>query len=175
MSTDVDNNLGNVDQIKSYLEENPEKISEIIDESPSTREAVMASIIQSKTEIHAGPIPDPDTLERYKDIDEELFKTIVTMAKSQNDHRISIEKQVVSSNLSSQKRGQFFAFILFLITIIGSFSLIYLGKNWGMIGVISVFISGIGLFLEEKQKQNTSLEKKDTEMVENKPEEYNQE
>lgn len=145
------------DKIYKVLEESPEKISKII------------SIAQSKLEYHSGPLPSPETLAEYKKIDEELFRTIVSMAKNQSNHRIEIEKQVISSDIKSEKRGQWFAFILFFILIVGSFYLIYLGKYLGVAGVVSAIVGGIAIFINNKKTQRIEIDSKDKKMIENRP------
>lgn len=153
---------------ESLLAEDTEIIKTLAEELPK----ITAQITKvRRTEIHSGPLPDPDTLERYKKISPELVETIISMAKNQSDHRIDIEKKVIESNISAEKRGQNFAFILFFVMIIGSFILIYFGKNIGIASLVAVFVSGIGLFLKTKQNQDNEIKKKDLDMLENLPEE----
>lgn len=93
------------------------------------------------------------------------------MAENQSVHRREIEKQVISSDIKSEKRGQWFAFILFLILIVGSFYLVYLGKYFGIAGIVSAIVGGIAIFINNKKIQAIEIAGKDKEMIENKPNE----
>ena len=157
-----------LEDVKDFLESDPDNIYELLKDSPKTRDYII-SIAQSKLEYHSGPLPSPETLAKYKEIDEELFRTIVSMANNQSHHRIEIEKQVISSDIKSEKRGQYFAFILFLILIVGSFYLIYLGKYLGVAGVVSAIAGGIAIFINNKKTQRIEIDSKDKEMIENRP------
>ncbi len=157
-----------VEDIINLNESDPEKIYKVLEKSPEKMLKII-SIAQSKLEYHSGPLPSPETLAKYKKIDEELFRAIVSMAKNQSNHRIEIEKQVISSDIKSEKRGQWFAFILFLILIVGSFCLIYLGKYLGVAGVVSAIVGGIAIFINNKKTQRIEIDGKDKEMIENRP------
>lgn len=157
-----------VEDIINLNESDPEKIYKVLEKSPEKMLKII-SIAQSKLEYHSGPLPSPETLAKYKKIDEELFRAIVSMAKNQSNHRIEIEKQVISSDIKSEKRGQWFAFILFLILILGSFYLIYLGKYLGVAGVVSAIVGGIAIFINNKKTQRIEIDGKDKEMIENRP------
>lgn len=157
-----------VEDIINSFESNPEKIYKVLEESPE-KMSQLISIAQSKLEYHSGPLPSPETLAKYKEIDEELFRTIVSMAKNQSNHRIEIEKQVISNDIKSEKRGQWFAFILFIILIAGSFYLVYLGKYLGIAGIVSAIVGGIAIFINNRKTQGIEIAGKDKEMIENKP------
>lgn len=157
-----------VEDILNSFESNPDEVYKVLEESPEAMSQLI-SIAQSKLEYHSGPLPSPETLAKYKEIDEELFRTIVSMAKNQSVHRREIEKQVISSDIKSEKRGQWFAFILFLILIVGSFYLVYLGKYFGIAGIVSAIVGGIAIFINNKKTQAIEIAGKDKEMIENKP------
>ena len=93
-----------VEDILNSFESNPDEVYKVLEESPEAMSQII-SIAQSKLEYHSGPLPSPETLAKYKEIDEELFRTIVSMAKNQSVHRREIEKQVISSDIKSEKRG----------------------------------------------------------------------
>ena len=90
-------------------------------------------------ESYTGPIPHPSTLAGYEKICKGAADRIITMAEKQLEHRIQMEKLQLEEEykLHQQQfeqykkfndRGQIFGFILFLIFILGSFSLLYSGK-----------------------------------------------
>ena len=66
-------------EIKEILQKNPEILNEILQNSK-------LNIIQSQ-EIYQGPLPHPKILEEYKNIDSNLPKEIIEMAKKEQKFR----------------------------------------------------------------------------------------
>lgn len=108
--------------------------------------------VERRIEQHfSGPIPPPHILAKYDEISGGGFANrIVTMAESEQGHRHDIEKTMVRSAISSESRGQNFAFLLCLAIIAVSFVMIFVGKEVigsifagsTMIGLAYVFITG---------------------------------
>jgi uncharacterized membrane protein len=84
----------------------------------------------------------------------------MTMAETQAAHRMKLEERVVENNISSQKRGSIFAFILGMTGISGGFWLIANGKSTeGLTSLISSLVALAGIFIigrtrQEKERQN---------------------
>lgn len=76
----------------------------------------------------SGPIPPPDTLARYNDIIPNGAERILAMAENQSAHREKLEDKVVSGNISSQKLGSTYAFIISMVAIVGGIWLIHGGE-----------------------------------------------
>ncbi len=66
----------------------------------------------------AGPIPPPEILERYNAVVPNAAERIITMAEKQQEHRISIENKVVSSNIFNEKFGIICSLIIGLTGLI---------------------------------------------------------
>lgn len=106
---------------------------------------------------HSGPIPDPETLERYDSLITNGAERIMVMAEEQSKHRRSLEAQVVKEQTESSKRGQIFAALLaaFLIaagtwaftTDHEEVSATIFGVT--VVGLVTVFIVG-----KEQDKKN---------------------
>ena len=81
---------------------------------PKKKEQLLRSIsytlIQEKS--HSGPLPDAETLERYNSIIPNGADRIMQMAENQQNHRMNIESEVISSNSSQSRLGQFFGFAI---------------------------------------------------------------
>ncbi len=78
----------------------------------------------------------------------------MAMAERQSAHRESIEAKVVEGNVASQARGSRYAFIICLITIVGGFVLIGIGKNiYGISAVIGSLATLAGVFVIAKREQ----------------------
>jgi uncharacterized membrane protein len=80
----------------------------------------------------------------------------MAMAERQSTHRESLEAQVVAGNVKSQARGSLYAFIICVVTIIGGFVLIGLGKS--VIGISAIIgslatLAGVFVFSKREQRQ----------------------
>lgn len=133
---------------------NPNKKKEIL----TAFTVVERSIEQS---FHSGPIPSPDTLEKYNAIIPNGADRIMRMAEKQQDHRIELEKTSITEHLLQSKRGQVFGLIIGMAAIIAGSSCILMGHEWpgavigtgGITGLVSVFVYG-------KQQQKKSINNK---------------
>ena len=102
----------------------------------------------------SGPLPPPGLLARYNDVIPNGAERIMAMAERQSAHRESLEATVVAGNVASQARGSHYAFIICLITIVGGFVLIGMGKNiYGISAVIGSLATLAGVFVIAKREQ----------------------
>ena len=132
--------------------------------SPSS--AAIATVTQSVS--FSGPLPPPGLLAEYNDVIPNGAERIMAMAERQSVHRESLEARVVAGNVASQTRGSHYAFIICLITIIGGFVLIGMGKNiYGLSAVIGSLATLAGVFViarieqrKERVEKSTALEKR---------------
>jgi len=107
--------------------------------------------------IFSGPIPHPEVLARYNQIDETLVNRIVSMAENESSHRHrqeTIELQARITHLKESdidvKRGQVFAFIIVISFIVSGLLVALYGNPWagGFISlgalapIITAFIKG---------------------------------
>ncbi len=78
----------------------------------------------------------------------------MAMAERQSAHREALEAKVVAGNVASQARGSHYAFIICLVTIVGGFVLIGMGKNiYGISAVIGSLATLAGVFVIAKMEQ----------------------
>jgi len=100
-------------------------------------------------------------LERYNAIVSNGADRIVAMAESQLRHRQQLESTVVNGNVTSQKRGQLFAFVLGLVAIVGGIVLIGLNKDTqGLAAIITAFVALAGVFVYGRWEQERERERK---------------
>ena len=93
-------------------------------------------------------------LERYNQAVPNGADRIVTMAEGQLRHRQSLEAAVVHNNISSERRGQVFAFILGLVAILGGIALISFDKSaQGLAAIITAFVALAGVFVYGRWQQ----------------------
>jgi uncharacterized membrane protein len=78
----------------------------------------------------------------------------MAMAERQSAHRESLEAMVVAGNVASQARGSLYAFIICLVTIIGGFVLIGMGKSViGVSAIIGSLATLASVFIISKRAQ----------------------
>ena len=112
----------------------------------------------SLTISHSGPLPSPETLQKYDGIIKDGAERIMVMAEKQQAHRMNLESMSVSEQLSQSKRGQIFGLIIGLVAILAGTACILMGYEWpgavigggGITGLVSVFVIG-------KSRQSKSL------------------
>ena len=97
-----------------------------------------------------GPLPPPDTLRQYNEVVPGAALRILNMAEQQSNHRIQMEKAVVSGDSRRSYVGILAAFILSAMVIVGGIYLIVNGHDWAgatligldLVGLAGVFVYG---------------------------------
>jgi uncharacterized membrane protein len=108
-----------------------------------------------------APLPPPEVLAEYNEAFSGCAERIVNAADIQASHRQHLETITVEGNIRSQFRGQWMAFIIALIMLLGGFALIYLNKNiLGTIFVGGDIVAVIGVFVYGKRDQRQQLRAK---------------
>jgi uncharacterized membrane protein len=117
----------------------------------------MAAIsAELKAEFHhfSGPLPPPEALARYNEVIPGGAERILAMAERQSAHREALESKVVNANVSSQKMGSTYAFILSLVAIVGGVWLIHDGKSvTGLATILADLAALAGVFVVSRSKQ----------------------
>ena len=115
----------------------------------------------------SGPLPPPGLLAQYNDVIPNVAERLMVMAEKQSAHRESLEAKVVAGNVASQARGSHYAFIICLVTIIGGFVLIGMGKNiYGISAVIGSLATLAAVFVVAKRDQRKERVEKSTALAE---------
>jgi len=84
------------------------------------------------------------------------------MAETQHDHRLTIEDDVVNSNIAAQKLGTILGFIVAMAAIIGGIFLAYIGRETsGLTAIITALVALAGVFVYGKSEQKKDLANKD--------------
>lgn len=106
------------------------------------------TLIQEKS--HSGPLPDPETLVKYNSVIPDGADRIMKMAENQQNHRMAIEKSLVSSQSLQSKLGQIFGLLIGLTGIICGTYLASIGQDvvgsiiagGTVVSLVSVFVLG---------------------------------
>lgn len=133
------------DIINESIDKNLEEFIDILEESHIT--------LEKYSSVFSGPLPHPDILKGYKEVDEEIPLKIVKMAEKDYYHQVEMEKTLIEENIKIEKRGMNFAFITALSCLILGVFLIYLGKDiYGLVALLPSIISVINSFLLKNKK-----------------------
>jgi uncharacterized membrane protein len=109
----------------------------------------------------SGPLPPPEVLERYNHALPGAAERSFAMAESQHAHRQELEKQIVAANVSAQKLGAWFGFIVAMTVIAGGFWSLLEGKSVaGVAAIITALVGLVGVFAYSKYEQHAELASK---------------
>lgn len=130
--------------------------------SPDDQNEVKAQLIRIATKLSfQGPLPPPETLQRYNQIVPGAASRIISMAESQHGHRQHLEKRVVESNTDNQRLGLIFGFIIAMTAIVGGIYLAATGKSAaGLTAIVAALAALVGVFVYGKYEQRQELAEK---------------
>jgi len=107
--------------------------------------------------MYSGPLPHPDMLAKYEEIEKGTASRIIKMAENQSEHRQTIEKRVIQANIQNENTGMFLAFFMTITIILASAFLVFSGKD--VSGLVMLF-SGLGIqfinYFKQKKKESKS-------------------
>jgi uncharacterized membrane protein len=111
---------------------------------------MMAAHVSQQVSTYSGPIPPPDLLKKFDEIDPGRAARLMDWAEDQSRHRMAIEARVIKNDIIKSWVGLVSAFVLTMTAIILGFILIYCGHDWagsvvstsGLAGLAGTFIYG---------------------------------
>ena len=145
-----------------------ENVHQTINKLPEEKRELLVEQMMSIS--YSGPIPHPSDFQQYESVLPGAADRILSMAEKQLEHRQTLEKSVILSDVENSKRGQWFGFIIALVCTIGGFILIALNKDAiGLSVVIGSIATLAGLFIygqksdarERKEKEMEDRNNKD--------------
>lgn len=96
----------------------------------------------------SGPLPPPAALEQFERSAPGAADRILGMAEREEDHRHNQEQAMLRSDAQARSRGQWMAFLVAFVIIVGGIWLIYKGKQWeGLVAVLTPLATIIGIFI----------------------------
>ncbi len=148
--------------IEEFLRKNPEKLQDLIEKNPNLFSYAM---MVSEERIHSGPIPSPETLKGYADIDSSFPKRIFAMAEKQSNHRINLEEKVIKTNIKNERTGMFLGAFISILTILGGIYLIAIDKDISGFSTILIAIAAIvGIFIKNKNSEKEEVSQNNKEL-----------
>jgi uncharacterized membrane protein len=120
-------------------------------------DGIMRSV--TATAQFSGPLPPPNMLEGYNNIIPNGAERIMVMAEKQQDHRISLEKYVISQDSKRADRGLLFGFILGVLVLAAGVFIIASGKDISGLALILASLGGlIGIFIKTQHDRKEERE-----------------
>lgn len=110
----------------------------------------------------SGPIPPPHLLQEYDAIQPGFAERIFAMTERQATHRQGIETSVINGNVRSQERGQWMAFGIAVLGVVGGVYLLATGRQIDGYAAIFTPIAGIVVaFIYNRREQSKERVGKD--------------
>lgn len=108
-----------------------------------------------------GPLPPPETLERYNLIVPGAAERILSMAEVQARHRQQLELKIIESDIRNARTGLHYGLIIGLVSIMGGVLCIWSGHEIGgsilggvgLTGLVGVFVYGTRQKAKEREKR----------------------
>lgn len=100
-------------------------------------------IVNEKSEMYIGPLPDPEMLERYKNAGPDFPERIMRMAEEHNKADVTAKKTISFGNLIIPIFGQVFTLFLGIGGILACIYLARSGFTGGAIATVFVSFSPI--------------------------------
>lgn len=120
--------------------------------------------VQLEASAWQGPIPPPDILRQYDEVQSGAANRILTMAEKQSEHRTRMESTVVNGDSRRAYLGIIAALIIALSIVGCGTFLIYNGHQWAgtsligldIIGLVGVFVYGTKTRRDERQQKSVT-------------------
>lgn len=114
-------------------------------------------------EATSGSMPPPSMLGRYNDVIPNGAERIVAMAEAQQNHRMTLERTVVDSDIAVRNRALWLGFVIVLSAVIGGVILAIAGMEiigsamiaTGLISSGLAFFKGIAAKEERMSRQRS--------------------
>ena len=141
--------------------EYPDKV--ILNAVPeSKKEEVKEALMVMRSEMYSGPIPPPEALARYEEIQPGAADRILKMAEKQQEHRMALETKAIGGQVDQSKRGQIFGFIAIFLCIGAAvfFAVVCNMTKFAATFIPVTMVVLVGLFLTGKNVMKKDLEEK---------------
>ena len=145
---------------KEELSEDITDINEVLETlEPEQRSKIVSAFMALETE-HSfrGPLPAPEDFKAYGDVIPDAPERILSMMERQVEHRISTERNIVTSGLKESIRGQWMGYSIVVILIGLSTLLALCGHDLTAGGMVAAAIALAVVFV---LKQNPHTKEQD--------------
>ncbi len=158
-------NLDLFDSIRELVEKSESDTEEEKHKKLSSLINLLSVSVSKRIErVWCAPIPPPECLERYENICKGSAKQILDQAEKQSNHRISIEKEIIS-DIDCRVRAQHYSLVTIIIFFIAIMFAIYLNQPWvaGVLGTSQLALIASVFYKKERDKETKIASKKQEE------------
>lgn len=127
------------------------------EEQPAAPSVARLEFLQAQMS-YSGPLPVPDMLAAYDEVVPGAARRMIESWERQTQHRHSLERQMVASNITNRSRGQIMAFVIAMTAIVGGIVLVALNKKVAGLATIFVPLSTIAGVFVYSQYRARSIE-----------------
>ena len=110
------------------------------------------------TQMYSWPIPDPNTLSKYWDINSNFPDRIIKLAEKEQNFRQKTSIDLINKEFKFQQTWMYFGFIILVLVIFLSWYLAFLWEDtkaiWLVIGVI-LFYWWVYIYWVKAEPKNT--------------------
>ena len=144
--------MNEIDKPINDIEENKVNNQSVDDEQ--------REIILRQTELYSGPIPHPDILKGYEEIEAGNADRIIKLAEKEQEHRIKKEESLIKNNYKLTILGQALSFVIVLAYLLIFGILSYFDKRTEAIGMgLAGLATVIGVFFYRIKHNDTNNDK----------------
>jgi uncharacterized membrane protein len=142
-----------------------QQVIQDVNQNPNIPDQVKHQIIATITSFTAfsGPIPPPEMLAQYEKIFPGAAKQIFSMAESQSNHRMVIEKKAITSATIDSKMGIIAGLLVALALIGASLKIITTGHTLSgfavIVGTLAAIVYSFRYEVNRGQKQLNEKER----------------
>ena len=145
------------------VQETESPVQVILDAVPeSKKKEVKKALMIIRSEMYSGPIPPPEALARYEEIQSGAADRILKMAEKQQEHRMALETKAIGGQDDQSKRGQIFGFIAIFLCIGAAvfFAVVCNMTKFAATFLTVTMVTLVGLFLSGKNVMKKDLKEK---------------
>jgi len=107
----------------------------------SSQQQTSPTVTHRQTFAHwEGPLPPPGALQQFNEVIPNGAERVMVLCEKQSSHRQELERKVIDSRIANMKRGQIFALLVAVLTLLVAGCCAYIGQP-----VVALAIVGIDL------------------------------
>ncbi len=115
---------------RNYLPDVSPEVAKVLQGLDPEKRREVLSVIAVERETFSGPIPHPDILRGYEDVQQGIAERIVSLAEQEQAHRLDMERQIVRGAFLQTRRGQWMGLTVAVLFLIVAAVLGWLGHDW---------------------------------------------
>jgi len=121
----------------------------------------LVSVFFRAVRMYSGPLPPPEIMAAYKDIDPTFPERMFALAEKQSDHRMTLETSKLTNDGTNERLGLLVGPVLVLGALVCGTIIILSGKSWFGFGIVLVAAVGLAaVYRADLKRIKLSLGKK---------------